>query len=288
MTPLPLRGGGEPNQSAFWRGRIKVTKTATLNCESRQSAITGNPKNASEGSPLLELGCVLQNSDIHVWYADLAAAPAAKSLYCLLDEKEHQRASLFKVRAAHDEFVTSRAFLRLAIGCYLEMDPPDVRFRVTEQGKPELAGPSNIRFNLTHTEGAAALAITRVHAVGIDIERIRQDIAALEIADSFFSRIESEWLHSQPRSQLIPAFFACWTAKEACVKACGRGFSMPLHTFSVAPRAPHNKLEFQICGDLRDPVSLTIRSLKLGPEIVGAVAVEGNGLRLRVGKWPWA
>jgi 4'-phosphopantetheinyl transferase len=247
----------------------------------------GQTEHISSHWDLTRFDGVLLDEEVHVWQADFADVQATQSLHWLLDQPEHSRASRFKVVAAHDQFVISRAFLRLAVAGYLRIDPRDVRFHITEHGKPQLAGDGDIRFNLSHTDGVAALAITRTRAVGIDVERIKQNVETLQIADRFFSRMESDWLHSRPASELVSSFFACWTAKEACVKACGTGLSMPLRQFSVIPGTAHNTLEFEISCDLGHLSNFTIRPLDLGPDLRGAVAFEGKGLRVRVGKWRW-
>src|SRR5205085_940988 len=117
------------------------------------------------------------------------------------------RASRFKVPAPRQQFVISRAFLRLALSRYLHIEPRDVRFRTLVHGKPELAADETIRFNLSHTDGAAALAVTHDRAVGIDVERVREDVEAIDIAARFFSTREANWLRSQILSKGSAAFF---------------------------------------------------------------------------------
>ena len=74
------------------------------------------------------------------------------------------------------------------------------------------------------------IAVTRAGRVGVDVERIRENLDPLALGTRFFSPQESEWLRSQPMDQRFAAFFACWTAKEAYVKACGVRFVGPTWT----------------------------------------------------------
>jgi 4'-phosphopantetheinyl transferase len=238
-------------------------------------------------SNLTYLDGALPNDEVHVWHADFAEVQGTNALCWLLEREEQDRASRFRVVASRDQFVISRAFLRLVLAGYLRIDPRDVRFHTNGHGKPELIGIRELEFNLSHTDGAAALAVTRTRAIGIDIERVRHDVETLDIADRFFSRIESDWLHSQPASKLAPSFFSCWTAKEAYIKARGIGLSMPLHAFTVIPSTPHNILEIKLCIEGARVSNFTIWSLELGRNLVGAVAVEGKGVRIRLGKWVW-
>ena len=97
-----------------------------------------------------------------------------------------------------------------------------------------------IRFNVSHSHGIALYAVTRGREVGIDLERIRSDLAVAEIAERFFSRREIAMLRTLPIEAQRQAFFRCWTRKEAYIKARGEGLSLPLDQFdvSLAPGEP--------------------------------------------------
>ena len=44
---------------------------------------------------------------------------------------------------------------------------------------PRLAGPARwLRFNVSHTEDAATFAVAHSREVGVDVERIREDVLA--------------------------------------------------------------------------------------------------------------
>ena len=103
-------------------------------------------------------------------------------------------------------------------------------------GKPALAGESDgnaIRFSVSHSHGVALYAVTRGREVGIDIERIRSNLAVAEIAERFFSRREIAMLRTLPTEAQRQAFFRCWTHKEAYIKARSEGLSLPLDQFDV-------------------------------------------------------
>ena len=240
----------------------------------------------SIGPHLTPFERVLPNNEVHVWHADLAVEQSyVTSLLELLDRDERQRAFRFKVPVPREQFVISRAFLRLALAEYLQIETRDVRFRITTHGKPELMGSENIRFNLSHTDGAAVLAITQDRALGVDVERVRADVEAIDIADRFFSTGEAEWLRSQPASERAAAFLTCWTAKEAFIKACGTGLSMPLAGFTIIPDS-NERLQLEISDDPR-PETWSIWQLNLGPNLRAALATQGTDVRVRSGNWVW-
>jgi 4'-phosphopantetheinyl transferase len=239
------------------------------------------------GSDLIELDGSLGDNEIHVWHIDLTAQEAAiDSLSPLLDKDEKSRAARFIVPEPRIQFILSRAFLRIALGRYLQIEPREVRFQTAEHGKPELAEHSGLHFNLSHTDGATVIAITRAGQVGVDVERIRENMDPLQLGARFFSRQESEWLRSQPMSQRFAAFFACWTAKEAYVKACGSGLSAPLDGFAVAIRPGDAELHLEIYGKPAESRRWSMWRLDLGPELRGALAVEALNCELRLGRWP--
>lgn len=239
---------------------------------------------------LRECDGVLPDTEAHVWHADLRMPPdQIDSLYGLLDPEEQARASRFRVRTPREEFVASHAFVRLALGKYLEIEPRDVHFEINENGKPEVASGANLRFNLSHTHGAAVLAIVRQQPVGVDVERIREDTEAMELAERFLSPAEVDWLRSQPVSGRVAAFYTCWTGKEAYMKACGMGLSTPLARFSVIPRPGEDEMRLEVPDAPEQSASWSIRQLDLDTNLSCALAVQnGKQLIVRVRKWPWS
>jgi len=228
----------------------------------------------------------LADEEIHIWHVSLDLPEKAfGSLLELLDGDEKNRASRFKFPAPRNQFVASHAMLRTVLGRYLRTDSRDIRFRTLTHGKPELT-EGDLCFNLSHTEGAAVVAITRRRPVGVDVERVRENLEPLELADRFFSRQEAEWLRAQPESQRFSAFFACWTAKEAYIKACGGGLSIPLAGFSVIPHSGRSELKLEIYGKPDDSERWSMWQLDLGTSLRSALAVEGKNLAVRVGRMP--
>ena len=60
------------------------------------------------------------------------------------------------------------------------------------------SGAHPLRFNVSHSQGLAAIAIARDREVGIDIEHFQTAFAWEEIAASFFSAQEVNVLYSLP------------------------------------------------------------------------------------------
>ena len=244
--------------------------------------------------PLRHLDGILPDDEVHVWHVDLTAwQKEADSLLDLLDPQERERAARFKFPGPRNQFLISRAMLRRALGCYLRTQAREIRFRTTANGKPELAADSDLRFgdlrfNLSHTEGVTVFAIAHHRQVGIDVERIRPDTNALELAERFFSHPEVQWLRSQPAGELMPSFFTCWTGKEAYIKGHGAGLSIPLSSFGVLPvqTTAGSGLQLKVYDDPKETRRWSMWPLELGSGLRAALAVEGESCRVRLGQWP--
>jgi len=131
-----------------------------------------------------------------------------------------------------------RAPLRALLGAYLGLSSDDVVLVEGEHGRPVLAPPHEaLAFNWSHSSDQALLAIARGVVPGIDLERLRARPRAMEIAERFFCTEETAGLAALEPAQRDAAFLELWTAKEAVVKAIGRGLAFGLQRlrFSVPP-----------------------------------------------------
>ena len=92
---------------------------------------------------------------------------------------------------------------------------------------------SGPEFNLAHCEGTAVLAVSGGGRVGVDVERLRPGFADEAVAERFFAPGEIARLRRLAPEERARAFFACWTRKEAVLKALGGGLWLPLDAFEV-------------------------------------------------------
>lgn len=226
----------------------------------------------------------LPQNEVHVWRIDLTAQEERR-LQALLTPQERARAARFRVANALRQFVVTRATLRLLLAGYLHVRPATLPLGVNAYGKPMLSpDTTDVRFNVSHTGTCALIAVTRGRRVGIDVERIRTSVIGERIAEHFFAAEELAALRALRPEEQAQAFFECWTCKEAFVKAVGRGLSIPLDAFVVAIGEPAALLEVR--SEPREAARWTLHGLDPAPDHVGALAVEGRGLRLR--SWQWS
>jgi 4'-phosphopantetheinyl transferase len=176
--------------------------------------------------------------EVHVWRIDdLDSAERFAACELLLSAGERARRERFRAERDGRRWACARAALRIVLGSYASIAPAEVAFETGPFGKPSLRDPGiDLSFNLTHTGRLALLAVCRGSdvKVGIDAEMIRADVEWEALSRRFFAPAEIEAILSVPLAQRCAAFFACWTRKEALVKAMGLGLSMPLERFAVS------------------------------------------------------
>lgn len=102
------------------------------------------------------------------------------------------------------------------------------------RGRPRLGPGHDVSWS--HSGDRLLVALAEGVAVGADLERLRHRPRALELARRFFAPGESAWLASLPDPMRDAAFVRLWCAKEAVVKAHGRGIVFGLHRFEVGER----------------------------------------------------
>ncbi len=217
----------------------------------------------------------MQN-ETHVWYADLGIDEAAAGrLIGLLDDAERIRAQRFAFPYLRTRFVAAHVFARQVLGKYLDISPERVRYDYAPRGKPHLLNAGEIRFNLSHSADLAGIAIVESREVGIDIEEIHELSDMLDMARRFFAPAEVDWLLAFPPEGRTMAFFQCWTAKEAYLKARGDGLSFPLDQFHVLPSAGSEELRLTVYGEPGESGRWGMARFQISDTAIGALAVEG-------------
>jgi 4'-phosphopantetheinyl transferase len=218
----------------------------------------------------------LSPSDIHVWQAELDASPAKRVFYeWLLAADERERAARFRFERDRNHYIAGRGILRVLLGRYLHQPPETVKISYSEYDKPFLAG-DQLQFNLAHSGGMALYAFCLDDPVGVDVEVEREVKDALQISERYFSLAERETLRSLPEDERVPAFFRCWSRKEAFIKAVGEGLSYPLDAFEVSLAADEPPDLLRIRGSQKEARTWLLTSLELPPGYHGALVVKSR------------
>jgi 4'-phosphopantetheinyl transferase len=225
---------------------------------------------------------------VHVWRVPLAPPTAQiAALGETLDDDERTRAARFHFERDRTAFTVARGALRTLLGRYLDRDAGGIGFGYRDKGKPYLAGPTGhaLRFNLSHSGGYALLGFVRDREIGVDIEK-RRDLSDLRaLAHTSFSPSEFEAFCRVAPTDQIRAFFACWSRKEAFIKATGEGVSqLTQFDVSLAPSEPAMLL--RVAGEFPGQSRWSLQDLPAIPGYAAALVTEGHDLAVACWDWP--
>ena len=180
----------------------------------------------------------LSKDHIDIWLCDLKQLSGdINNYYSILSEDERERADNLKVEDKKQQFIITRGALRQRLGLLTNIDPKDFVFEYLEHGKPVLANNhqyTDITFNVSHSNDLALIAIAKEQNIGIDIEKINHESDHQALMTRFFSKAEQTEFQTIPDVNKARAFCACWTRKEAFIKAVAYGVSYGLDKFDVA------------------------------------------------------
>jgi 4'-phosphopantetheinyl transferase len=213
-------------------------------------------------------------ADVRVWSVDLRrAADEVGALGGVLTADELLRAGGMRSEEGRRRAVVARAALRKLLARELGRAPEEVAFTVGPHGKPRLEGHDPaVRFNMSHSADLALVAIARDVELGVDVERIKPRADIHAVARRVFTEAEREAVQVGGEA----AFYRHWVAKEAFVKATGRGIES-LRSFEVLLEAPGGARLNHVAGDHEEALRWTLAPLDAGPEFAAAAVVAAPG-----------
>lgn len=221
---------------------------------------------------------VLGPTDVHVWRMPLAL-PAAMvaQLATTLAPDEQDRAARFRFERDQIAFTCVRGALRTLAGRYLYHAPERLEIGYRANGKPHLITPvaAPLRFNVSHSGDSALLAFTRDRELGVDLELRKPIEDLLSLAAMSFSPREYAVFRELPRDVQPIAFFACWSRKEAFIKATGEGIAQ-LAAFDVSMR-PDEPARILWVASPAEHARWTMHELPEIPGYAAALVVERTG-----------
>lgn len=199
---------------------------------------------------LVDIASELDDEAIHVWHLDYQPAQG-------------------------------RLPLRRTLAAYLGIDADQVSLLDEEHGRPHLdpAHGAALDFNWSHSGGHALIAVARGVWPGVDVERRRPQSRALPLARRFFDGDEADTLAALPAEARDLAFLELWTAKEAVLKAHGRGIGYGLQRLRIVNTDARLRL---LWFDGEDVDAWQLQRLAIAPELVAALAWRGPPRKIRL------
>ncbi|MBL4767579.1 MAG: 4'-phosphopantetheinyl transferase superfamily protein [Rhodobacteraceae bacterium] len=218
--------------------------------------------------------------DIDLWLWSLDQPGLVSAFLTLLTVDERARAARFVRLGDSERFIVGRGKTREILSKYVGTPADTLSFSFGPQGKPAL--PDGPAFNLSHSDGWAALVVAPNAAkgvqLGVDIEAERE--VEDGVAARFFSASEYATLSALPALDWSGGFYRCWTRKEAVIKAAGSGLSTPLNSFDVTLAAGDPARLTRVTGNLAPVEAWSLMHLDLAPRFVGAIAAVTEGKKI--------
>jgi 4'-phosphopantetheinyl transferase len=218
----------------------------------------------------------LPDAEVHVWFASISEYRSLlPELNSLLSESERARAERFRFQDLRDAYVTRHGLLRAILAEYVHTPAAEISFQYGRHGKPAICG-SRLSFSHSHSGDLALFAIGTAAMLGVDVEQVRPIPELDDLARHYFSHSESDALLAQSPERRIGAFFACWTRKEAVLKAIGEG----LRSLSRVELSPDDQREL-LRIESEDAGSWRLRAFTPVAGYTAAIAVKQAELRLQ-------
>ncbi|WP_044281112.1 4'-phosphopantetheinyl transferase family protein [Myxococcus stipitatus] len=227
----------------------------------------------------------LRPDEVHVWIVEPERIHEQKLLdayWALLDSGEREKKQRFRFERHQKQYLVSHALVRVTLSRYAPVAPTAWSFSTNAYGRPEIRGEwgARLRFNLSHTDGMALVAVGLDAELGADVEDSQRPGDTVEIADSFFAASEVAALRALPVAEQRSRFFEYWTLKESYIKARGAGLSLPLDQFAFhLARGQEPRISFdarmadtpetwrfmQWCPSERHHAAVALRSARANP-----------------------
>ena len=151
---------------------------------------------------------------------------------CLLISLE-KRCIIKKFNNKKDKIRTliAEMLIRTIIVKELSIRNKHITLERSQYGKPYLKDYPKFNFNVSHSGDFVVCAID-TKPIGTDIEQIKH-IEYEDIAKSFFSVSEFNYIAKNDLGVGLSKFYEIWTLRESYIKCCGQGLSIPLKSFSI-------------------------------------------------------
>lgn len=224
-------------------------------------------------------------ASIMIWEAHLDRLSAEENqLTSLLSTDEHIQFARLRSPIDRLRRLIARAYLRQILAAILGQHPATLTFMREPSGKPVLSSAPNLWFNVSHAGSHVVYAVYWEGPVGVDIERLDRSRVDLAVARHMFAPEEVVAIEAYPNPERTSAFFRCWTAKEALVKALGVGLDETYLKLNMS------RLIYTSNTIITEPHMLTVPyrlcALTVAPGYIATVAAPAGTWSIIHRPWP--
>lgn len=199
----------------------------------------------------------------------------APHLCCILSAEEQKFAQTIHNATRKKHYITVRIALRQILEDCLNQTTDSISIAKTAHGKPYLPDYPDIHFNISHSADTLLIAISKIGAVGVDIEQARpqrRDFSGL--VEKCFAASEIDYWKELPDPEKATEFYRFWTRKEAFVKAVGRGLALGLSECEIA--SGESAYFLNIPSVYGQPSDWLLFDLPLTQNLYGAIVIESK------------
>ncbi|HFQ8588123.1 TPA: 4'-phosphopantetheinyl transferase superfamily protein [Clostridioides difficile] len=123
-----------------------------------------------------------------------------------------------------NNYLLSHGIINRIFSSILRVEGKDVVWNYTNYKKPYIKNKMGIKFNISHTKGAIAIALS-INDVGVDIEYMEKNFNYKDIVNYSFNKNE--------KINTVIDFYKYWVVKEAYLKYKGIGLIQDLRSIEI-------------------------------------------------------
>lgn len=208
-------------------------------------------------------------------YTDDASSKDGDFTDCLT-LAEIAKAETFTHLAERRHFMFRRCFQRLFVALVTgwQANPRELRLEHKLDTQPTCLDFPSLHLSFSSSGSAAVACASENSAVGIDVERVRVIEDVVQLARRFFSSREADAIAAMPAAEQSHHFLLHWTAKEAGLKAIGKGIVSGLNAFCLERKPPDST--YSVVGPVNTDSVWTLQNVDILPNHIMALIKKNS------------
>ena len=188
-----------------------------------------------------------------------------------LAARERDKARLITDSVEKRHFILRRCFQRIFVKTMLnwqhELSELSIEHQLDTQ--PRCLDAPDLRLSFSSSGFTAVACASSQFTVGVDIEKQRTIVNLAALTERFFSLFEAQSIAALPVCDQNVAFLKHWTAKEAGLKAIGKGIVSGLNSFVL--KSQNNIYNIDFVNEFKNSTTWRVNYLNFVPDHIVAV-----------------